>query len=92
LGAGGDNRGVLFIVIAIGFILFGVLSAFTFGGAIVGVVLALIGLMIFGGSFVLGTTAREGGAESTLSEVDRDKPELLGPGGPDDPDRARRAS
>jgi hypothetical protein len=82
---------MFFIVIALGLILFGVLSAFTFGGAIVGIVLALIGVLIFGASFVFGT-ASEGGAERTLSDVDRDKPELLGPGGPDDPDRARSAS
>jgi hypothetical protein len=82
---------VVFFVIGLAFILFAVLSAFTFGGAIVGVVLGLIGVLIFAASFLFGT-ATEGGAEPTLSEVDREKPELLGPGGPDDPERARRAS
>jgi hypothetical protein len=76
---------MIFVALSVLFFGFALLSAFTFGGAAIAIVLALVGMVVLGAASVLGGASR-GGLRPTFDRADRSKPELLGPGGPDDPD------
>jgi hypothetical protein len=76
---------VIFVGLVVAFLLAVVLTAFVFGGAAVPVIIALVGVVVFGVAVLAGGSGR-GGLRGVLDRAERRGPGHLGPGGPDDPD------